>query len=152
MRLFTPTGQHALLTVPQTLPKDPVQYFLEGWQVKNGSATSVLCPSSLNPLGAAAFWKQRKKKRKKGEKKLRNGFSESLSGELNPASSQDTAAWPRAPLTAVGQSLPPGQPPPQPRSAAPRGPGGLLAESPASSSSSLFVCWLCSERQCPLVT
>lgn len=68
MRLFTPTGQHALLTVPQTLPKDPVQYFLEGWQVKNGSATSVLCPSSLNPLGAAAFWKQRKKKEKKEKK------------------------------------------------------------------------------------
>lgn len=68
MRLFTPTGQHALLSVPQTLTKDPVQYFLEGWQVKNGSATSVLCPSSLNPLGAAAFRKQRKKKLKKGKK------------------------------------------------------------------------------------
>lgn len=42
---------------------------------------------------------------------MRNGFSETLSGELNPASSQDTAARPRAPLAALGQCLPPGQPP-----------------------------------------
>lgn len=134
MRLFTPTGQHALLTVPQTLPKDPVQYFLEGWQVKNGSATSVLCPSSLNPLGAAAFWKQRKEKEKKEKKKLRNGVSETLSGELNPASSQDTAAQPRAPLAA-----PPGQPPrspsqrcsPGPRPGSSRGPRASFSLFPA---------------------
>lgn len=88
-------------------------------------AVRLVCsvPAALTPSVLLLFG-SKGKKGKKEEKKLRNGSSKTLSGELNPASSQDTAAWPRAPLAALGQSLPPGQPPPPaPASAAPRGPG-----------------------------
>lgn len=122
-------------------------------------AVRLVCsvPAALTPsvLLLLLFGSKGKKETiKKKEKKYREmAFSETLISELNPASSQDTAARPRAsPRCSQQVSSTREAHPHAPASAAPTGTPLRACFGVPDPPSLSFIHWLCCAQQSPLVT